>query len=128
MPMKKYQPFKSELTKLGELANTPDLIDQLQAKETNQEITVYSDPDLGFLAVKPVTRANQLTLFVWVAISRLPNGIVTVLPMLEQMARETGCSAIEFETTRKGFKRVARNIGFVPIGQREIFTIYRKEV
>lgn len=126
--MKKYTPFELELSKLAKISNTPNLIEQLQHQEQFGNVVVFSDPSVGFVALKLIKRNEQSVLFVWVAISRTKQAITTAFPMIEQTAAETGCAFIEFETTHKGFKRIAKRIGFELVGKRDIFTIYRKRV
>lgn len=119
----KFYPFQKELLKLSST-----LITELQQAEQRNEIVIFSEPSLGFFVAKPIPRKDHLILFVWVGISRIKNGITHALPMIEDMAKATQCSAIEFETTRKGFARIAQSFGFKATGKRDIYTIYTKEV
>jgi len=128
MPMKKYMDFEVELSRLAKLTDNANLVQELQYNEKHNGLVVLSDPDFGFGALKLTTRNNQSVLFIWVAISRIKQGIDTALPMIEQIATEAGCTFIEFETTHKGFKRIAKRIGFTPVGKRNIFTVYSKRV
>lgn len=127
--MKNYATFRAALNKLSILSDTPDLIQELTELEAIGDIFIASKPNVFFVALKPISRANgEYIMFVWVGISLKPKGIEQYLPALVEMAKDGGCTAIEFETTRKGFKRIASSIGFSNVGQRDIYTIYRKEV
>ncbi|MBO9492065.1 hypothetical protein J7384_17015 [Endozoicomonas sp. G2_1] len=126
--MNKFQPFVGELTKLAKATGVPDLIEQLKTAQEKGEAIIYSEPHIGFLAVKPTFRDDELVLFVWVGISRMTNGLKHGVRMCQQMASETACKAVEFETSRKGFKRIAGRMGFIPKARRNQFITYRKEV
>lgn len=124
MPMKKYLPFKTELTKLAKDSNQTHLIDHLIDLERQGKCMSFSHPELGLLVVKPMAD----TLFVWIAITRIKDGFETGLPFVIELAKQSNCSSITFETHRTAFKRFAPKYGFRLVGQRNQFLIFNKEV
>jgi hypothetical protein len=126
--MKNYATFRATLTKLAALSNTPDLIQQLTDLEASGDIFIASIPDEFFVAIKSVVQNGENIMFVWIGIGLKPNTLKAYLPYFIEMAKEGGCKAIEFESTRKGFSRIAKSIGFTNTGKRGIYDIYRKEV
>lgn len=120
--------FLKQLSKIALDTEYPQLISEIKHLQQQQKIWVYSNPDSCFLALKPVYRVGQLTLFIWVGISANQDGLAKVMPKIEAMAKATDCYFVEFVSTRKGFKRVAEKMGYYPVKINKQFTTYRKEV
>tara|TARA_Y100000310_G_scaffold345238_1_gene463011 strand:+ start:9502 stop:9972 length:471 start_codon:yes stop_codon:yes gene_type:complete len=78
---------------------------------TSELVIVTLDGDYaGFLVV---TKAPTY-LFVWVAYSDLTGVDIfdIALTQLEDLARDAGCNAIKFGTTRRGWEKVGKKHGF----------------
>lgn len=120
--------FNAELRDLATSSGQPDLINKLHIAEDQKKISIFSDPELGLIVAKPVIRDNEKTLLVWVAISRIKNGIECGMPFLFDLAKDSGVTKIEFRTKRKGFARAAAKYNFQPIGTDNDFYVFQAEV
>jgi hypothetical protein len=116
-------PFKDDINKLD-----PNLYNELSEAEKTGGVVTFSDPDLGLLVIKPAFRRGGLCLFVWVAISKIGDAITRYMPMIDKMAKDQQAKSIEFETKRKGFKRIAKQHNFTQTRLRDGFFVFTKEV
>lgn len=77
----------------------------------NRQACCFSAPD-GRLVLKMTVKDGVPCVLVWLAVCAGHNSVERYLPLVRQLTRMAGGRWAEFYTTRRGFIRLARRLGF----------------
>lgn len=116
------------IERLGQRFGEPELLTVVtEALQTGNAIPVYHMNML--LILKPVFDGiGRPGILAWVGIHTDGQSMAEDFTFIYRMAKATGMQFIRFETKRKGFVKLAARYGYRPVGMREDYTIYQKEV
>ena len=100
----------AEITRIGDRVNDPSLYHRIEQACLNRRAFLFV-ADAGFVVVKPVPGPGLL---VWVAHADRPADQERYQAFIEQLASDIGGRFIRFLSNRRGFKRLAWRLGYVP--------------
>ncbi|EJQ8147554.1 hypothetical protein N8J30_004258 [Salmonella enterica subsp. enterica serovar Newport] len=89
----------------------PNLLSEIQDACRKKQAFCFGAPD-GQLVLKPMVRDDVPYVLVWLGICEGYDGVARYLPEVQQLTRMSGGRWAEFHTTRKGFIRLAKRLGF----------------
>lgn len=89
----------------------PELLSEIQDACRKKQAFCFGAPD-GQLVLKPMVKDGVPYVLVWLALCIGQNGVERYLPEVQRLTRLSGGRWAEFHTTRKGFIRLARRLGF----------------
>ncbi|HEC8684645.1 TPA: hypothetical protein R4C62_004066 [Salmonella enterica subsp. enterica serovar Oranienburg] len=89
----------------------PELLSEIQDACSKKQAFCFGAPD-GQLVLKPMVKDGVPYVLVWLALCIGQNGVERYLPEVQRLTRLSGGRWAEFHTTRKGFIRLARRLGF----------------
>ncbi|EGG3070117.1 hypothetical protein MOR33_004047 [Salmonella enterica] len=89
----------------------PELLNEIQNACRKKQAFCFGAPD-GRLVLKPMMKDGIPYVLVWLGICTGQDSVVRYLPEVKTLTRMTGGRWAEFHTTRRGFIRLARQLGF----------------
>ncbi|EJG5926855.1 hypothetical protein NAE50_005389 [Salmonella enterica] len=89
----------------------PDLLNEIQNACRKKQAFCFGAPD-GQLVLKPMMKDGIPYVLVWLGICTGQNSVVRYLPEVKKLTRMAGGRWAEFHTVRRGFTRLARQLGF----------------
>lgn len=116
------------IERLGQRFGEPELLTVVtEALQTGNAIPIYHQNML--LILKPMFDGlGRPGILAWVGIHTDNTSMAEDFAFIARMAKQTDQQFIRFETKRKGFVKLAARYGYRPIGMRDDYTIYQKEV
>ncbi len=91
--------------------DNPELLSEIQDACRKKQAFCFGALD-GQLVLKPMVKDGVPYVLVWLALCTGQNGVERYLPEVQRLTRLSGGRWAEFHTTRKGFIRLARRLGF----------------
>ena len=112
----------SKINALATRTQEPNLLNDIQHALHAGRAMCFGDNE-NCIVVKPLAGGMHI----WLAIQQGKETLANY-SFIEEMARQTNIPFIQFETKRKGFDRVAVRHGYVHVGDRDNYKIWRKEL
>jgi hypothetical protein len=119
---------QQKINTLGMKNNYPSLLPSVVKAIDEGKAMVFEHKNIGCVVTKPIIIDDKFGMLVWVAIGYCKDAIKKYLPFFVKMARRSGMKFIEFQTKRKGFKRLAPKFNFKEARPCDGFFVFRKEV
>ncbi|WP_145500033.1 hypothetical protein [Yersinia bercovieri] len=103
--------FTSKLARIASDAGDPELLIHIQdACRHKQAFCFWADD--AVIVLRPRIKQGIPYVVVWLGISSGQQGLVKYTPAVQTLTRMIGGRWAEFYTARKGFIRIARQLGF----------------
>ncbi|MGR3982460.1 hypothetical protein [Pseudoalteromonas sp. 1181_04] len=116
--------LKEPITRIGNIANDPDLYQKINEACSNEWAFLFLAPD-GFVVLWPRIANNKAYIEVTIASCHGGNAMLRYQPHIIELAKRGTAAFIEFATARKGFNKVAPLNGWQRGGARDDLTIWR---
>jgi hypothetical protein len=110
---------------IGQDCNRPHLHSSIRRACLNKRAFLFVAPK-GFVVLKPRAKDGLKSILVWVAYSKSGTAISDYSDDIENLARETGSSHLDFYTVRRGFDRLAPKLGWSKKHVEGDFSVWRK--
>ncbi|EDR5175886.1 hypothetical protein CEH78_001788 [Salmonella enterica] len=89
----------------------PNLLNEIQDACRKKQAFCFGAPDVQ-LVLKPMVKDGIPYVLVWLGICDGCDGVARYLPEVKKLTRMSGGRWAEFHTTRKGFIRIGKRLGF----------------
>ncbi|CNJ88791.1 Uncharacterised protein [Yersinia aldovae] len=103
--------FISKLARIARDAGDPELLIHVRDACRKKQAFCFSADD-AVIVLRPRMKEGIPYVVVWLGISNGQQGLVKYTPEVQSLTRMIGGRWAEFYTTRKGFIRIAKRLGF----------------
>jgi hypothetical protein len=114
--------FLPDIARLSSRYGKPNLLAELNKALSNDKAFLLSQ-DRFLFVFKEISEQGVL---IWLGIHKYKPMAVPDYLAIEKMIKHSGYKYIQFETKRRGFKKLASQHGYVAKGLRDGFTIWEK--